>query len=56
MIPDHNVAGAGIAGFLLLGVPIADALLNGAFGGVHAVLGLTGIALLMMALLAPREA
>ena len=56
MIRDHNLAGAAIAGFLLLGVPIADVLLNGGFGGVHAVLGLTGIALLVMALLAPREA
>ena len=56
MMRDHNVAGAAMAGFLLLGVPIVDILLGNGFGGVHAVLGLTGIALLVMALVAPEEA
>ena len=48
MIRDHNVAGAAIAGVLLLGVPLADLLTGGSFGGVHAVLGTTGLALLVM--------
>jgi hypothetical protein len=56
MIRDHNLAGAAMAGVLLLGVPIVDILLGGGFSGVHAVLGLTGIALLVTSLLAPEEA
>jgi hypothetical protein len=55
MIRDHNVAAAAIAGVLLLGVPLADLLMGGSFGGVHAVLGTTGLALLVVTLLG-REA
>ena len=55
MIRDHNAAGAAIAGVLLLGVPLADLLIGGAFGGVHAVLGTVGLALLVLTLLG-REA
>jgi hypothetical protein len=55
MIRDHNAAGAAIAGMLLLGVPLADLLMGGPFGGVHAVLGTTGLALLVLTLLG-REA
>jgi hypothetical protein len=55
MIRDHNVAGAAIAGVLLLGVPLADLLIGGSFGGVHAVLGTSGLALLVVTLLG-REA
>ena len=55
MIRDHNVAGAAIAGVLLLGVPLADLLVGGSFGGVHAVLGTSGLALLVVTLLG-REA
>jgi hypothetical protein len=55
MIRDHNLAGAAIAGMLLLGVPLGDVLLGGAFSSVHAVLGTSGIALLVMTLLG-REA
>jgi len=51
MIRDHNLAGAAIAGVLLLGLPIVDILLGGTLGGVHAVLGLTGIAILVVTLL-----
>ena len=50
MMRDHNVAGAAIAGLLLLGVPVGDLLMGGSFGGVHAVLGTTGLALLVMTL------
>jgi len=55
MIRDHNMAGAAIAGLLLLGVPLGDLLMGGAFGGVHAVLGTSGLALLVVTLLG-REA
>ena len=55
MMRDHNVAGAAIAGVLLLGVPLADLLIGGSFGGVHAVLGTSGLALLVVTLLG-REA
>jgi hypothetical protein len=55
MIRDHNLAGAAIAGVLLLGVPLADLLIGGSFSGVHAVLGTSGLALLVVTLLG-REA
>jgi|KBSMisStandDraft_5_1062788.scaffolds.fasta_scaffold5258039_2 hypothetical protein len=51
MMRDHNVAGAAIAGMLMLGVPLTDLLMGGSFGGVHAVLGTTGLALLVVTLL-----
>jgi hypothetical protein len=50
MMRDHNLAGAAIAGVLLLGVPLADLLMGGPFSGVHAVLGSTGLALLVLTL------
>ena len=56
MIRSHNLAGAAMAGFLLVGVPVADVLLGNEFGGAHAAVGLTGIAPLVMTLLAPAEA
>lgn len=55
MMRDHNVAGAAIAGMLMLGVPLGDLLMGGPFGGVHAVLGTAGLALLVVTLLG-REA
>jgi hypothetical protein len=51
---DHNRDGAAMAGVLLLGVPLGDLLFGGTFNGVHAVLGTSGIALLVMTLLAPE--
>lgn len=56
MMRDRELAGAGMAGVLLLGVPSVDVLLGGAFGGVHAVLGLIGLGLVVMALMAGEEA
>jgi membrane-bound ClpP family serine protease len=52
---DHNAAGAAMAGLLLFGVPVADLLLGNAFTGVHAVVGLSGMALLVVTLLAPHS-
>jgi hypothetical protein len=52
MIRDRRNAGVALAGALLLGVPMVDLLVGGAFGGVHAMLGVTGIAFLVTTLMA----
>ena len=46
----HDRAGAAIAGVLLMGIPTADILLGSAFNGVHAVLGMMGLAFLVVTL------
>jgi len=50
MMRDHNIAGLAVAGLLLLGVPIGDLVMGGAFGSVHAILGTMGLAFLVMTL------
>lgn len=56
MMRDHNLAGMAVAGLLLLGVPIGDVLMGGAFGSVHAILGIMGLTFLVMTLGRREEA
>ena len=48
--PDNAVA-PGVLGAMLLGAPMLHIVLGGAFGPMHAVLGSTGLALLVLATL-----
>jgi hypothetical protein len=46
-----NVCGTRLAGTILLTAPMLDVLLGGAFGAVHAVVGTTGLVLVVPAML-----
>lgn len=47
---NHDLAGAAIAGGVLLSLPTADLLLGAQINGAHAVLGMTGLEFLVATL------
>lgn len=51
---ERDAAAVALGGAALLAIPIVDVVLGCPFGGIHAVLGTTGVALLATTLLAPE--
>jgi hypothetical protein len=48
---EHSIYGTRLAGTILLTAPMLDVVLGGVFGAVHAVVGTTGLVLVVPAML-----